>query len=461
MDGGAARRAKGTGGSILLRRPRRRSTAGASLNADPVTVEGYRVNVGFGRNEPGSRLPTLTGLRAVAAGLVFMRHVAGLLPPGAQQDQWLRLFGVGLDGVSFFFLLSGFVLAWSYGTGDTPQRFYRRRLARIGPNHLAVWLVSVPLVTWMDGVRPSGSVLASSLTLTQSWVPSAKYYYGVNGVEWSLSCEMFFYLLLPVIIGPLCRRPRLRLTVALASIALATALPLLIRPDVRGLLGTSPPAGWREWALYNFPITRLAEFSLGVVLGIAFREGWRPDIRWPLGAGIGLCGVVASAYVYSVSSVTAVTLLPLAILMVSGAAADLRGVRTVMSSRLWVRLGEWSFAFYLVHQLVIRLIVRSFFGPSVIRLLVWAPMALLTSTCLAAVLFTYLERPAERRLRVVKRPASPGADGKDDRHGSSRLPLSLATSRGDVGTAARSRRSTGIDRRARRFRVGPEQSDSV
>lgn len=74
---------------------------------------------------PASRLPSLTGLRWIAALLVFGYH-AGTMRIVAEPDyqaviDWL--FTLGLSGVEFFFILSGFVLVWSARDGDRRRDF--------------------------------------------------------------------------------------------------------------------------------------------------------------------------------------------------------------------------------------------------------------------------------------------------------------------------------------------------
>jgi peptidoglycan/LPS O-acetylase OafA/YrhL len=74
---------------------------------------------------PLRKLPSLTGLRWVAAMLVFGFHV-GTMHVIAEPDYQAavsRLFTLGLSGVQFFFTLSGFVLVWSARPGDTPLAF--------------------------------------------------------------------------------------------------------------------------------------------------------------------------------------------------------------------------------------------------------------------------------------------------------------------------------------------------
>lgn len=75
--------------------------------------------------EPAARLHSLTGLRFVAAFLVFVAHSAESFRAGDTTDlraPWRFLF-LGGVGVSFFFVLSGFVLTWSHCEGDRPSAF--------------------------------------------------------------------------------------------------------------------------------------------------------------------------------------------------------------------------------------------------------------------------------------------------------------------------------------------------
>ena len=76
---------------------------------------------------PLSKLPSLTGLRWIAAMLVFGFHVGtmGFIAQPQAQAVVSWLFTLGLSGVQFFFILSGFVLVWSARPGDTRRAFWR------------------------------------------------------------------------------------------------------------------------------------------------------------------------------------------------------------------------------------------------------------------------------------------------------------------------------------------------
>src|SRR5688572_27893642 len=81
-----------------------------------------------------ARLDALTGLRFIAAFMVFVFHAA-LLFVFADINVSLFLMDIagtaGHVGVSFFFILSGFVLTWSMKKGDTAPKFWRRRFFKI------------------------------------------------------------------------------------------------------------------------------------------------------------------------------------------------------------------------------------------------------------------------------------------------------------------------------------------
>ena len=82
-----------------------------------------------------TRLPSLTGLRWVGAMLVFGFHVAtlGVLADPAPREFLGGLFRLGLSGVQFFFILSGFVLVWSARVGDSRRTFRPVCGSRIDP----------------------------------------------------------------------------------------------------------------------------------------------------------------------------------------------------------------------------------------------------------------------------------------------------------------------------------------
>lgn len=346
------------------------------------------------------KLPSLTGLRWIAAMLVFGFHV-GTLHIIADPDYQLvvaKVFTLGLSGVQFFFILSGFVLVWSARPGDTPLAFWRRRFAKIYPNHVVMWAVVIAFALYW-GETLDLKVLLTNLFLVQTWSPHN--FYSVNTVSWSLSCEMFFYLCLPLAM-PLIRRMR-----PWMLYAVLVAMPLLILS--LGPLQQLLPEGYGWWFTQVFPPVRSLEFWMGVAAGeLMVRGRWRGPGLWLSSA------IFVATWIACVQWVGAefwTTLLAIAyVLVIAGAAqADIRGLWSPWRSRPMIWLGEVSFAYYLVHVFVVITVFRltghtgglpGWQGPAA------AVGFLALNLLLAWLLFRFVETPMMRLLNP-RRPAAP------------------------------------------------------
>src|SRR5688500_18317145 len=90
------------------------------------------------------KIDALTSLRFVAAALIVLHHSRGLFDFDQSLGDPFQLS----QAVSFFFVLSGFILTYVYPSlGDTgARRFFLARVARIWPAHVAAFLLIVALV---------------------------------------------------------------------------------------------------------------------------------------------------------------------------------------------------------------------------------------------------------------------------------------------------------------------------
>ncbi|WP_446213678.1 acyltransferase family protein [Micromonospora sp. IBSANI012] len=348
-----------------------------------------------------SRLPSLTGLRWVAAMLVFGYHVGTMRIVGEPDYQAVvgGVFTLGLSGVQFFFILSGFVLVWSARDGDRRRDFWRRRLAKIYPNHLLTWVAALLVMWWFaDTIVPRAAL--ESLLLVQAWDPTPGYFYAINTVSWSLSCELFFYLCLPLVL-PALRRARAGLLWAVVA-----AVPLLIVALWPGQALVPEESTW--WFTQIFPVVRSLEFWLGVAAAELMRRG-----RWR-GPGLPLASLVfvvtwAVAAQWIPAELWAAILSVAYILVITAAAdADVRGLPSPWRHRRLVWLGEVSFAFYLVHVLVMVTVLRATGHLGVGLPGWWGPLAVLgflaVNLVLAALLHRWVETPMMRRLAPRRRP---------------------------------------------------------
>ena len=339
----------------------------------------------------GADLRRLTSLRAFAALAVFFHHAA-------KENNWLwhdRYMRYGSLGVTFFFILSGFVLTWAWREGDGARLFYVRRFARVWPAHVVALVTSVlifaPRLTW--------EALVANLLLLQAWSPNTLN--TLNTVSWSLSVEMFCYVLAPIIIAGSNRLSQRRFLAAAGGFVVAS---VGIRIVWSLLDGTS-------LLLYMQPALRLGEFVTGVMVATLIRNGWRPRI--PMSAALGLA--VVALLILSASkgdlpgAVPDIIMLPLFVsVVVAAASADLRGIPGVLQHRLLVYAGELSFAFYLLHNQVIQLAgqyVTLF--PTKPLGTVYTLGAIVLTTLLAALLHHLVEKPAQRRIIRASRTRLP------------------------------------------------------
>ncbi len=378
---------------------RRRGDTGSSASCDPSTGR---------RTGP---LDSLTGMRFLAALLIVLHHTVANRISGTSLvaiPDLRPIATVSYTGVSFFFVLSGFVLAWSWSTGST-RVFFARRFARIYPLHVVTWAAWLVLL-WQLGRQASPATAVLCLLLVQAWSPNAATAFGVNAVSWSLSCEAFFYGLFPglaAIFGRLGRRA-LVLTIAGAVVSLA-AVPLIV------YVGFGSRAGGRY--LHYLPSYRLGEFVVGMCLALLVGGGFRfraPTALTTVAAAAWLCGVAVlnghARGIFPGSSAsglpqvaTGLLVLPMVCAWIlSAASADLDGRPTLLRSRVLRRLGVWSYALYLTHTFVLRGLELAIGKDRPADLLGRCALELAgvgLTVAASGLVYEWIERPLERTLR--------------------------------------------------------------
>ncbi len=315
---------------------------------------------------------------------------------------------LGDFGVMFFFVLSGFVLTLSTTPGTKKSTFYWRRFSRIWPANFVALLLAIPIFYsfspdpdhwWVKMV--SIPILLLSVPILQGWSRDPGVLFSGNPASWTLTCEFFFYALHPFI----SRAMRLANTRGLLFVGIGVFVISL------GYNAVSL-SGWGGWtAQVPLPISRLSEFVLGMTVGAAVRRGYLTKVpSWTAFACLGaFCLALAAASSMKLDSFASHILIdysPSWMLLIFTfmiavvAARNARGKKSVLQWRPLVILGEWSFAFYLVHATCIYF-VRDFLGTRSASWtnLGWYLVIFVFALTVAGLLHLVVEKPLERRLR--------------------------------------------------------------
>ncbi|MEI7435498.1 MAG: acyltransferase [bacterium] len=372
---------------------------------------------------PPPRLAALTSLRFFAVVAIVVGHTQGC-------------FGIPLNfmepfnqcqAVSFFFVLSGFILTWVYPALDGPavKTFLLARFARIWPAHMAALLLLLLLFApderFLTETTRWWMVLAN-LSLTHAWIPFQACGYHFNAVSWSISTEAFFYLCFPLLIYRWRQTWWLKLLLAAGLTAgMITFCNVAHIQDGPGPLRDGVSV---HVLIYNHPVTRLFEFVLGMTMLLLF-QALRPRVRLRLTAGTVLEGTtviltVLLMYYSGRVSMAVQRAFPslgepgVLWLFPSGLCAPLFGWLIVvmglnrgllsrgLSHPFLVLLGEISYSVYLLHYMLIMVYVNHqqalAWIPDPLKLLLYWGLVLLASY----LMWRFVEKPCRKLLRSLR-----------------------------------------------------------
>lgn len=341
----------------------------------------------------GTHQRSMEGLRGFAVFLVFLVHYATLIEPWLVSSPGVQrmshaVHAMGNIGVDLFFVLSGYLIYGSLMSRPQPfTRFMGRRIVRIYP----AFLVVLALYTALSFVFPGESKMPASAAAAVRYVienvlllPGLLPIAPMVTVAWSLSYEMFYYLLMPGLIGLLSlrrRSPRWRVAFCVCA-ALATTL---------GCVYAGGPI-------------RLIMFISGMLL---FEAMARPDVPTPssLQGTLALCVALLSTLLPAPS--TAAYALKVWVLFAAFFIVCLTCFRPGTCNGLsrafcWTPLrwlGNMSYSYYLLHGLALKagflILPKLWSAPGHalgLYLALLPPMFLLTLIPTSA-LFLLIERP--------------------------------------------------------------------
>ena len=349
----------------------------------------------------GERFHQLDGLRALAASLVILHHMltASLGISLAAKGYHFAANAIATttaSGVDLFFVLSGALLLRPYLRGNRPMKptkYLMGRVRRLWPPYLAAWVLAgvvilattrfptwwtsgadLPAFHWSNWVAQLGIVYVGDHPYSFAW--------------WSLSVEVLFYLLVPLIISLLIRANLSRTQMAAALLG-AIVLAVLATNMRSGVIPAT------LWPLVRF-CTYVSCFTAGVILArfdCPDRWAWRA-----LSVGVPYCILAFRFPRMDVHVGWGLIYFGIVILALNGATR----LKRWLSTWLLVWIGERSYSLFLIHYSVITavcLLVSLFTAQKGARYFLTTRLLELPLTLMAAMLlFHFVERRFAKNL---------------------------------------------------------------
>jgi peptidoglycan/LPS O-acetylase OafA/YrhL len=307
-------------------------------------------------------LPALTGLRTLLAltillfhftpdGLTWARHPSVTLYP---------IINIGYVFVSFFFLISGFILSYNYAGRPQPMNavdFWMARLSRLYPVYALTMLISIPMLLREWAARPHAQfyegVIATPL-LMQGFFPRLATFW--NTVSWTLSCEVMLYLAFPWLLKLRWPKSVGKLVLVLLLFWVVGLIPhsIYVMHDFDHLGHAADRYSDGIWinTLKYTPLPYVCTFLAGLTLG-RLHEAAKLGVRGRM--VVGLLGFAAAWFaVYHLTErlpyilIHGGLLTPIFAVIILGLAGTSPLAR-VFSARPLVTIGASTYALYLLH----------------------------------------------------------------------------------------------------------------
>ncbi|WIG59624.1 MAG: Acyltransferase [Ktedonobacterales bacterium] len=383
-----------------------------------------------GKQVTRQSLEPLTGLRFLAALWVVVYHYTIEFRFTALKEEIHYIYGhhtpfdvlilQGHLAVDFFFLLSGFILAYTYTTTKgtlrgSRQAFWVARIARIYP----VYLLGLLLAFWpyMSQHANPWDVVTSGvahLLMIHAWLPSTLDW---NQPSWSLSVEALFYALFPLLLPLFARQGRRGLWVLFIGSWLLFGLDMYLLVFAGGQTGLAEQSWWSSVVRYN-PLVSLPEFLAGMALGLLFVKRSASTVSRArrmsglafdavvIGVALCLAALLLALYKLGLMTMDYDSMAPFALPLLAAlmyVLAFKRGITArVLSIPVVVWLGEISYGIYILHvplwELLSGFAEKTFnFAPDNVIIV---PVYGLLLLAVAGLSFRYIERPARRAIRA-------------------------------------------------------------
>jgi peptidoglycan/LPS O-acetylase OafA/YrhL len=368
-------------------------------------------------------IEALTGLRAIAAFMVFTYHYP--LASDSGVPQWLfSLTRAGNNGVPLFFTLSGFVICYNYFDRLTTRPFKNlwpflvNRFARIYPVYLLVFLVALAITAATEPGRVLPAVIWQQTMLLQTWNPDVRVLSALiyNVPSWSVNVEVFLYVSFPLVawlILKKCRRVGQLVAVAVVPVLLVLGLAAWFV-----LNGNNTPDDYTVdtaglYLFFYFPVIHLAEFMSGcaaarIYVLLSGKPISSKELFWSrVALALAIAAVIFLMIFdqpYLIPFRYASGYIPFFTVIIFCLARYRTLLSRFLSTKLLILLGEASYSFYLWHEVFLITNLDTIINlPQPLSFLFGIGIFLVV-VLVSIITFKFLETPARKLIRRLALP---------------------------------------------------------
>ncbi len=327
---------------------------------------------------------------------------------------------IALDqGVSCFFVLSGFILSYAYPQLKGPKetlRFFIARVARVWPAHIATALLSVCLLhlnIWQPIGKKIPWITLANLTMTHGWILTERSYFSFNAPSWSISTEFFFYLCFPLLIYNFAKTWKIKIMVAALFVLCCFGISVVVHTSLAHI---SLSEIYQRY-LYINPLARVFEFVTGMAIFLLYVQlkGKEPSSKLLTVFEI----LIISAIILEVVFISAFmkhyfihpythpyfywlrycggVLFYAALILILALGKGL--VARMLSNSFFVKLGDISYSVYLVHWSILSIFLLH--KNDIFQNLLWLNTSCYCIAVLTAAYFNYTFIETVCRWKIV------------------------------------------------------------
>ncbi len=345
----------------------------------------------------------LTSLRFLAAILVFLFHIYGN-----------PYYQFGYIFVPFFFILSGFILTINYHekfnilNTNYILKYYFARIGRIYPVHLLTFVLVIPVVfamkkypvfdTWSHFLVKG----ISNLLLFQGFLPDEDVYFSFNGVSWTLSSEIFFYLFFPIILFVVLKVKK-RLSFKVKAIMLVVFFIAAEKLWIHFGVSHNGTGWW--WFFGINPIVNIPFFISGCLVAFLYLRQKKRVEESNNFILFSILEIVIIIILFGVNNYGVMNtenfnpykyfiLIFIAMIYIFSFSKGL--FSKLISCKPFIYLGEISFSFYMIHQIIINYAFFVFYQQHSTYIYI---TIFIISLVLSMFLYHFVENPFRKIIR--------------------------------------------------------------